>query len=195
MDAFTWHVPAPAKGGKTWTQLAKLVATNDVVLHGSQTPGLTSLTPRAPLDFSLDEFSKTTAVYATEDPSWAVAYAIRSSSCRRFLNACFYPGTAAGGWSERRIFLSYAATADGQPPTKAGVVYVLPGRSFTGMPSYTDPILGPITECQFISTEPVPVLAEIAVEPQDLPLTPALHDFEAVSRRASATPGGFPWLE
>lgn len=195
MDAFTWHVPAPAKGGKTWTQLAKLVATNDVVLHGSQTPGLTSLTPRAPLDFSLDEFSKTTAVYATEDPSWAVAYAIRSSSCRRFLNACFYPGTAAGGWSERRIFLSYAATADGQPPTKAGVVYVLPGRSFTRMPSYTDPILGTITECQFISTEPVPVLAEIAVEPQDLPLTPALHDFEAVSRRASATPGGFPWLE
>lgn len=194
MDAFTWHVPAPSKGGRNWTRLAKLVATNEFVLHGSQTPGLTSLAPRAPVDFSLDEFSKTTAVYATEDPSWAVAYAIRSSACRRFLNACFYPGAAAGGWSERRIFLSYAATEDGQAPTRAGVVYVLPRKSFTRMPSYTDPILGPITECQFISTEPVPVLAEIAVEPHDLPITPALHDFEAVSGRASAMPTGFPWL-
>lgn len=63
------------------------------------------------------------------------------------------------------------------------------------MPSHTDPILGPITECQFISTEPVPVLAEIVVGPHDLPLAPELHDFEAVSRRASAKPGGFPWLE
>lgn len=151
------------------------------------------LTPRAPLDLSLDEFSKTMAIYATEDPTWAIAYAIRSSSCRRFLNACFYPGAAAGHWAERRIFLSFASTEDGQAPTRAGVVYVLPSKSFTRMPSYTDPVLGPITECQFISTEPVPVLAEISVEPQNLPLTPALHDFEAVSHRASANPLGFPW--
>jgi len=153
------------------------------------------LTPRAPLDFSLDEFSKTTAIYATEDPTWAIAYAIRSPSCRRFLNACFYPGDAAGPWPERRIFLSYASTEDGQAPIKAGVVYVLPSRSFRRMPSYTDPILGPITECQFISTEPVPVLAEISVEPKHLPLTPALHHFETVSGRASANPLGFPWLD
>jgi hypothetical protein len=153
------------------------------------------LTPKAPVDFSLDEFSKTTAIYATEDPTWAIAYAVRSSSCRRFLNACFYPGAAAGSWSDRRIFLSYASTEGGQAPTTAGVVYVLPGKSFTRMPSYTDPVLGPITECQFISTEPVPVLAEISVEPQNLPLMPALHDFKTVSSRASANPRGFPWLD
>nr|AFK89430.1 hypothetical protein [Arthrobacter sp. J3.40] len=153
------------------------------------------LTPRQPLDFSLDEFSKTTAIYATEDPTWAIAYAIRSSSCRRFLNACFYPGAAAGHWAERRIFLSFASTEDGQAPTNAGSVYVLPSKSFTRMPSYTDPVVGPITECQFISTEPVPVLGEISVKPQNLPLTPALHDFETVSRRASSNPLGFPWLD
>lgn len=153
------------------------------------------LTPRTPLDFSLDEFSKTTAIYATEDPTWAIAYAIRSSSCRRFLNACFYPGAVAGSWSDRRIFLSYALTEGGQAPTKAGVVYVLPGESFTRMSSYTDPVLGSITECQFISTEPVPVLAEIPVEPGNLPLTPAFHDFEIVLSRASANPQNFPWLD
>jgi len=195
VDRPTWHFPAPTNGNETWSRLAELVADNDVLLHGSQTTGLSTLTPRAPFDFSLDQFSKTTAIYATEDPTWAIAYAIRSFSCRRFLNACFYPGTAPGTLAERRIFLSYASTEDGRAPSNAGAVYVLPGKSFTRMPSYTDPALGPITECQFISTEPVPVLAEIPVEPQNLPLIPALHNFETVSSRAAANPLGFPWLD
>ncbi|MGO2053336.1 MAG: hypothetical protein ACTH2H_11200 [Glutamicibacter sp.] len=195
MVASTWHVPAPTRGDATWTRLAELVATNDIVLHGSRTSGLSWIEPRAPLDYSLDEFSKTTAVYATEDPTWAIAYAIRSSACRRFLNACFYPGTTAGTWSERRIFLSFASTEEGQMPTDAGVVYVLPRSGFTRMPSYTDPVLGLITECQLVSTEMVPVLAEIAVEPENLPITPQLHNFEAVSMRATENPEGFPWLD
>lgn len=194
MVTSTWHVPAPAKGDETWTRLAKLVSTEDFLLHGSQTPGLSTLEPRGPLDFSLDEFSKTTAVYATEDPTWAIAYAIRSSLCRRFLNACFYPGAVAGDWSARRIFLSFASTDDGRAPTKAGTVYVLPRQRFTRMQSYTDPVLGLITECQSISTEPVPVLAEISVEPENLPIAPVLHDFETVSTREALDPFGFPWL-
>ena len=63
------------------------------------------------------------------------------------------------------------------------------------MPSYTDPVLGLITECQFISMEPVPVLAEISVEPENLPITPVFHDFETVSTRASVNPLGFPWFD
>jgi hypothetical protein len=193
--ASTWHEPAPTRGDQTWSRLADLVAHDDVVLHGSQTPGLSVLEPKAPIDFSFDEFSKGTAVYATEDPTWAIAYAIRSPSCRRFLNACFYRGAPAGKLSERRIFLSFAATENGQAPTTAGVVYVLPRSSFTRMPSYKDPVLGLITECQFISTDPVPVLAEISVEPENLPLTPILHDFKTVSTRIAINPLGFPWFE
>ncbi|EMQ98762.1 hypothetical protein [Paeniglutamicibacter gangotriensis] len=195
MGTSIWHVPAPTNGDKTWTRLAELAATNDIVLHGSRTPGLSWIEPRAPIDFSRDDFSKHTAVYATEDPTWAIAYAIRSSACRRFLNACFYPGAIAGNWSARRIFLSFASTEDGQTPTSAGVVYVLSRNGFTRMPSYTDPVLGLITECQLVSTEPVPVLAEIPVEPEDLPITPLLHNFEAVSMRAARNPEGFPWLD
>lgn len=179
----------------TWTRLAKLVATNDFVLHGSQTSGLPFLEARAPLDFSLDEFSKRTAIYATEDPTWAIAYAVRSSSCRRFLNACFYPGNSAGEWSQRRIFLSFAADEDGQSPTTAGVVYVLPRDRFKRMPSYTDPMLGPITECQWVSTESVPVISEIPVTGDNLPIAPLLHDFETVSSRAALDHKGFPWLD
>lgn len=195
MVTSAWHVPAPTRGDATWSRLAELVASNDVVLHGSRTPGLSWIEPRVPIDFSLDDFSKTTAVYATEDPTWAIAYAIRSSSCRRFLNACFYPGATAGRWSERRIFLSFAATEDGLMPTNSGVVYVLPRSGFTRMPSYTDPVLGLITECQMVSTEPVLTLAEIPVEPENLPITPLLNNFEVVAARAAGDPEGFPWLD
>lgn len=195
MDRSSWHLPAPVDGDAVWARLAKLVAAEGFLLHGSQTPGLSTLIPQAPLDFSPDEFSKTKAIFATEDPTWAIAYAIRSPTCRRFLNACFYPGNAVGPLSERRIFLSYASTPGGRAPTRAGVVYVLPATKFTRMPSYTDPVLGQITECQFISTEPVAVVAEVSVTPQDLPITPRLHNFETVSNRANASPQGFPWLE
>lgn len=52
------------------------------------------------MDFSPDGFLKTTAVYVTEDPIWAVAYVIRSAACRRFLNACCCP-SAAAEWRQR----------------------------------------------------------------------------------------------
>jgi len=156
---------------------------------------LTALRPRAPIDFSPDQFSKQTAVFATEDPTWAIAYGIRSVACRRFLSACFYPGLEPGTPSQRRIFLSYAATVAGQAPTTGGVVYVLPRDSFTRMPSHLDPALGPITECQWTSTETVPVADEIPVDRHDLPIPLLLHDFETVSARSAEDPAGYPWLE
>ena len=124
-----------------------------------------------------------------------MAYALRAPSCRGLLSACFYPGATAGDISERRIFLSFAADEAGDAPLESGVVYVLPNRTFSRMPSYGDPILGLITECQFISTVPVPVLAEIPVVPTNLPLTPRVHDFETVATRASLNPLGFPWRD
>lgn len=111
-----WHVLAPTSGDERWTQLAEMVASGELLLHGSQTPGLRELAPRAPLDFSLDEYSKRTAIYATEDPTWA-------------------------------------------------------------------------------STETVPVVTEVPVTPQNLPITPLFHDFDAVAARAQQNPEGFPWLD
>lgn len=67
--------------------------------------------------------------------------------------------------------------------------------SFTRMPSYTDPGLGPITECQWISSTAVQVLAEVPVTAANLPLTPRLHDHATVARRAARDPNGFPWLD
>lgn len=194
MNDPAWLQRAPARGDATWTRLAEAVATGDKLLHGSRTSGLAELEPRAPIDRSHDIFSKQTAIFATEDPTWAISYAIRSASCRRFLNTCFYPGPSPGDWSQRRIFLSYAATRDGRAPTGPGVVYVLPRAAFTRMPSYHDPVFGQITECQWVSTESVPVVAEVTVVPENLPSRPLLHDFDVVTQRAIGDPGGFPWL-
>lgn len=194
MNDSAWLQRAPTRGDAAWTRLAEAVAAGEVLLHGSQTPGLTELEPRAPIDHSIDLFSKQMAIFATEDPTWAIAYAIRSPRCRRFLNTCFYPGSSPGAWSQRRIFLSYAATQDGGAPTGPGVVYMLPSDAFTRMPSYHDPVFGQVTECQWVSTETVPVLAEVPVAPENLPRRPLLHDFDTVTQRAAEDPGGFPWL-
>lgn len=194
MTVPAWLQRAPTRGDGRWTHLAAAVASGEVLLHGSPTPGLTALEPRAPIDHSLDLYSKQTAVFATEDPTWAISYAIRSARCRRFLNTCFYPGPSPGDWSQRRIFLSYATTPNGLAPTESGVVYVLPSGAFTRMPSYHDPVLGQITECQWVSTETVPVVAEVPVAPENLPSRPRLHDFDSVTRPVAADPAGFPWL-
>lgn len=190
-----WLQYAPSQGDTTWNRLAEAVEAGDLLLHGSQTPGLTELTPRAPVDYSADAFSKQRAVFATEDPTWAISYGIRLPSCRGFLNACFYPSTSAGDRGHRRIFLSYAATQNNRAPTGPGVVYLLPSALFTRMPSYPDPVFGHITECQWISTTSVPVVEEIPVTPANLPICPDLHDVDIVKRRAIDDPSGFPWRD
>ncbi|GAA3702376.1 hypothetical protein GCM10022377_15020 [Zhihengliuella alba] len=169
------------------------MADREFLLHGSQSPGLDVLKPNAPLDFSADTFSKTKGVFATEDPTWAMAYAVRSSACRQFLNACFYPGDAAGEWRERRIFLSYASGDGDLSPLAPGVVYVLRREGFIRMPSYRDPALGLMTECQFVSTGAVQVVGEIPVDPTNLPIEPRFHDYDVVSERSACRPDGFPW--
>lgn len=189
-----WPSPAPTTGGEVWTRLANLVEQQDLLLHGSRIAGLTELSPQSPIDHSPDDFSKLTAVFATEDPSWAIAYAIKTNGCRSFLNACFYPGTEARGRHERRIFLSYAATVDGTSPTSPGVVYAVPRSAFLRMPTERDPTFGVITECQWASTAAVPVIAEVLVTPEDLPAVARLHDHESVQERIAAEPHGFPWI-
>ncbi|WP_279402404.1 hypothetical protein [Arthrobacter sp. JCM 19049] len=130
----SWHVPAPTDGDRVWSRVAAYVRSGDFLLHGSRTPGLHQLTPRTPIDHSPDTFSKSTAVFATEDPTWAIAYAVRPANTPGFLNACFYPGSTPGREAERRIFLSFALPENGQPPMDAGVVYVLPAQALAGCP-------------------------------------------------------------
>lgn len=67
---YPWHWAAPTTGSPVWIRLAEWTAGGHHLLHGSGTPDLHRLEPRAPLDFSPDDYSKRTAVFATEDPTW-----------------------------------------------------------------------------------------------------------------------------
>ncbi|WP_372699850.1 hypothetical protein [Arthrobacter sp. JSM 101049] len=190
-----WTRDVPTAGSPVWERLARLVDQRGLLLHGSRTPGLATLEPAAPLDRGPDVYSKSTAVFATEDPTWAMGYALRDESCLRLLNACFHPLAADGSWGPRRIFLSYARPASGTPPLSRGVVYAVPRGPFTRMPPHDDPALGSIVECQWIATDPVPVMVEIVVEPLDMPFAVRTHDHDRVSAAMDADPSGFPWLD
>ena len=189
-----WHLSAPLHGDATWTKLQRYAATGKYLLHGSRIGNLKALEPRAPIDFSVDSFSKRTAVFATEDPTWAIAYAIRSAHCPGFLNACFHLGTEDPPQSERRIFLSYGNDDENQNIFTEGVVYVVSAQSFRRMPAYEDPQLGWITECQWVSQSPVTVIDEIKVSHENLPIAPRTHRHERVQKAAREDPNGFPWV-
>lgn len=188
-----WLRPAPTEGGSTWRVLAEAVASGEVLLHGARTAGLTALVPRTPQDHSRDEYSKQTAVYATEDPTWALAYGVRDPSCAGFLNACLHRHQPDGSLGPREIFLSYGRSGDHAPPLSPGVVYLLPREPFIRMSSYEDELLGWITECQWAATGAVTILDEVTLHPEDLPLTPHLHDPAQVAERSRQDPLGFPW--
>ncbi|RLY93838.1 hypothetical protein EAE32_00890 [Kocuria tytonicola] len=146
------------------------------------------------MDHSPDEYSKRTAVFATEDPTWAIAYAVKAPDCPQFLNACFYLGKWAGSAADRRLFYSYGRRPDGTAPVQAGMVYVVGAGAFTRQPPYPAPeIGGVITECQWTSTTPVDVVDVIPVTTADLPNPIPTHDPVLVRARMSQDPAGFPW--
>lgn len=190
----TWHWPAPQRGSSTWRAVAASVADGRHLLHGSRTPGLTVIDPRAPLDRSPDAYSKQTAVFATEDPTWAISYAVRSKDCPQFLNACFYPGAEAGTTTQRRLFYSYGRRPDGSVPVSPGTVYVLDAAGFERQPPEDDPAVGStVTECQWTSLRPARVVAAFTVTPDDLPTPLPSHDTASVDARAHEGPAAFPW--
>lgn len=191
---YPWHWAAPTTGSPVWIRLAEWTAGGHHLLHGSGTPDLHRLEPRAPLDFSPDDYSKRTAVFATEDPTWAIAYAVKAQDCPQFLNACFYPGEWASTAADRRLFYSYARRPDSTAPVQAGTVYVLDAGAFTRQPPYLAPeIGGVITECQWISTAPVDVVDVVPVTTADLPNPVPTHDPVRVRARMAQNPAAFPW--
>lgn len=190
----TWHWPIPAAGTPAWQQLAAWAADGKHLLHGSQTADLQCLEPRAPVDHSPDDYSKRTAVFATEDPTWAIAYAVRAADCPQFLNACFYPGGRPGTPAQRRLFFSYGRRSENTVPVSPGVVYVVKTRFFERQPPAWDVDLGQvITECQWTSRDSVEVVAAVRVTPADLPSPSPTHEPAEVSARMTQNPSGFPW--
>lgn len=169
------------------------------LLHGSSRADLVCFEPRAPKDFSPDEFSKRTAVFASSDGVWALMYALRDrTKVRRILNMALQV-KEGDRWSRTRYFLSFApvdsGVVDGRSLLSAGNVYVLAPEGFEQMPEYHWPGLGTVLEPHWANSQASRPLMRVTVSPEDFPLPVRTHNAARVDALSQTDPWGFPWLE
>lgn len=181
-----------------WEVLSWVADTEGYLLHGSRDPSLAVLEPRAPVDLGPDDFSKRTAVFATDNALWAMFYALRGERTRSMLNTCVR-AWGRTGWSGWHYFLSVSSGGPERAPDPRalldpGWVYVVERADAAQMPLYDWPGIGRVEEPQFAIPGAAPTLARVRVVPDDLPLTVHGHDAARTSRLAGSDPGGFPWL-
>ena len=181
-----------------WTFLQWLTR-QGYVLHGSNHADIAAFGPRTPKDFSPDEFSKRTAVFASSDGVWAMMYAlINRARTKRILNMALQV-REHGSWSPMRYFLSLAPrdpnVTEGRRLLQTGYVYVLPRDGFDRMPAYNWPGVGDVLELHWANPQVVQPLMCVPVSPADFPLPVRVHAAARVDALSQSDPWGFPWLE
>jgi hypothetical protein len=151
-----------------------LTENRDVLFHGSSRRDLESLEPIR-LSRDTTEFGNQQAVYATNDPVWAIYFAI----LRRHAPFGTRNGSIAVvgyGTYPRRYGFSLLPPIDPETRFGPGSLYVLPRRPFRPEP----PLLGVLDTGQWVSLEPVRTVARIEVTPEDFPF---LHTIGTHSAR------------
>jgi hypothetical protein len=180
-----YRLPVPK-----WQFLCWLTDTKPILLHGSSAGDIAEFEPRRPGDTS--EFGGQQAVFGASDGIWALFFAVvERTVAGRLINACF----SMDGQPESRYYFSIDADALNDPRVfTSGWVYVLPREGFQRQPD--DDFRGRlILSQQWASVQPVRPLAALRVEAVDFPFLEMVngHDEAAVTARAAADPGGFPW--
>lgn len=140
-----------------------LTERRDVLFHGSARSDLETL---APIRLSRDttRFGDQQALYASNDPVWAIYFAIlRRDAPFSTRNASI--GVAGAGVYPRWYSFALLPPADPQTRFGRGSLYVLPRGPFRPEP----PQLGVLDTAQWVSPEPVRALARIGVGPDDFP--------------------------
>jgi hypothetical protein len=172
-----------------WQFLCHAAERGDLVLHGSNDPGIGCFEPRQSND--LAEFGNRTAVYAATDGIWPMYFALvdRRGGPASLLNSCQRFERPDGSLTEPYYFFSVNAEARLGP----GTVYLLPAAGFEAEAPYGEGGRRVHTAQVAILAEVRP-LARLAVEPADFPVPIRRHDHAELLRRIDADPGGFPWV-
>jgi hypothetical protein len=174
-----------------WQFLNYLADTQDVILHGSGNSMIREFQPRQSV--GVNEFGDQRAIYAASDGTWATYFAIvdRDELVRSLVNTCF---RIVGPGEKSEPFHYFSINSDALPhqPWRAGIIYVLPRKTFESEMSPTDH-----ESQQWRSFVPVKPLATITVDPSDFPFLGQIqgHDVPTILKRAEENPEGFPWLE
>ena len=180
-----------------WQFLSYLCETRDLVLHGSQTPGITTVEPRQAND--IRAYSNQRAIYATTDGIWVIYFAmidrIKYSPLSLF-NSCLRVGPALDQLSDPFYFFSITCSALIQKPWCQGAVYILPRHIFQQEPPQQ--IQGfQVVFPHWISQQPCQPAAVLRVSAEDFPFLAQVHGHndEKLNQLAAADPTGFPWPE
>ncbi len=144
-----------------------------VVFHGSARDDIDALQPIR-LSRDAGAFGDQQAVYASDDPVWAMYFALlRKRVVRWTRNSC---SRVVGDGRDR--LPRYAFAVDAQAPADGrlgpGTVYILPRELFEA----DRPAFGVIDPCHLVAKGEVPVLAKLRVEPGDFPFADAIFAAE-----------------
>ena len=196
-----------ASGLPKWLYLDWLAQHRHIVFHGSGVSGIERFEPRTPHDDSPDDFSKQTAVFASDDAIWALFHAVlnRPQPGLRVLSSAFQvvqdssirdSGIRNSELNDMHYFFSVTRSVLDRGAWREGVVYILPKEPFVQMPSY-DFKGRRVLEPHWAALEHVLPLGEVRVGPGDFPFLSQVrgHDNGDIMRRAAADPYGFPWLD
>ena len=136
----------------------------DVVFHGTVREDIQSL-KAIRMSRDTTAFGDQIAVYASDDPIWAMYFAVlRKATIRWTKNSC---ARVVGDGKDRLPRYAFSVNEDGLSPDTfgPGVLYVLPKAPFRA----EVPEFGVIDPCHWVSRDEVEPLAKLRVEPDDFP--------------------------
>jgi hypothetical protein len=179
--------------------LEHIARLHGLMLHGSQLRDLETLMPvRNSRDSR--EFGDQAAIYATQDPLWALFFAVLD---REALHGPINNGAIqlqnGDGATLRRYYFCLDAPSLRTRPWKAGAVYIMPGEGFEPDPGMVGVRFGSyrLVCTHWLCRDTVQPLAWLTVEPQDFPF---LHDVWGYDpqvyeqRFSAASLAGWPFL-
>jgi hypothetical protein len=144
--------------------LSYLVHTRGFLLHGTAAPGLEEVKPMAAVDY---EARTLEAVFATSDGIWPLFFAtLDRGRAGSLWNGCYQ--IRRGAALHRYYFFFTEADPRDEAIWRDGAVYVLPREPFrrTWIPN------------EWVSPQPLPAAARLAVSPSDFPFKDRVKRFD-----------------
>lgn len=199
-DALQWTLEYPKH-----EFLRYLMARGQFIFHGSPHADIDEFAPRrTSLEiFNVGGHGNLGAVYGTDDPIWAMWFAVID---RSKLTGSIRNGVMAFDAEDGSVVRVYEFSVHHEhlpnPPLRTGMLYVLPRAPFNRIPFYPG---GPLSD-EWASEVPVHPVARLAIEPSDFPFSDRIggHDdgdlirydqlsdeVESALVGAEAFPGGF----
>jgi hypothetical protein len=175
-----------------WRFLCSLAARRRIAFHGTGDPGIERFEPREPVDFA--PFGQQSAVFATNDPIWAMFYAIvdRTRHSLTLNNGCLVLEDTGDVY----YYFSVSRQALPLEPWRTGYVYLLPadtfveqpGAVYAGRPAHIPQLASPVAVRPF---------ARLRITPRSFPFLDRIrgHDDERLADYAQAVMAAAPWPE